>query len=363
MLYLAYISLLFVAMQFFNALINFLFRQNIISSSFYYKGLVSVLIPARNEAENIADLLSDLQNVNAPNLEIIVFNDESSDQTAQVVQSFVNKDKRIRLIDSPGLPEGWLGKNYACSQLAKEASGNYLLFLDADVRIEGCLIEDAVMYCKRHNLKLLSCFPTQIQNTFGELISVPVMNYILLTLLPLIFVRKSPFISHAAANGQFMLFKTDTYRHINPHLLFKNEVVEDIVIARYFKKKKIRIACVTGESRLRCRMYSSYNEALSGFSKNIFMFFGNYSSLAMLFWLFSTFGFLPVIFELPQFICGYFGLFIGSLLLYSSLSRQNLMYSIFLFPLQLIFLLQVMGNTILQRKNNTMEWKKRNIYS
>lgn len=363
MIYLAYISFLFLGMQLLNVVLNLVFKQRIKNSRAENKEFISVLIPARNEETKISFLLSDIQKSKNEYLEIIVFDDESSDNTVKVVQDFAEQDNRIVLIQSDGLPQGWLGKNHACHQLAQKARGKYLLFLDADVRIDANVIIDAVSYLKRFELKLLSIFPTQIQETFGEKISVPVMNYILLTLLPLVFVRVSPFKSHSAANGQFMLFDTETYRKIEPHLLFKNSAVEDIKIARHFKKEKLKIACLTGEKRIQCRMYQSFNEAVKGFTKNVFMFFGNVPLLAFLFWVFSAFGFIPVWLALPQFLTYYFAVLGSVLLLYSLVGRQNSVINLLLFPFHLLFLTTILGKAIKVKKNKKLEWKERNIYS
>jgi len=362
MIYLAYISLFFVGIQLVNVVLNLVFQQKIRYSGTSNNDLLSILIPARNEEKNILLLLSDLQKSMQHNVEIIVFDDESVDGTAKLVRDFAKHDKRIVLIQSDGLPEGWLGKNYACYKLAENATGKHFLFLDADVRIHGSVISEAVGYLKKYNLKLLSVFPIQQRITFGEKISVPIMNYILLTLLPLLFVRVSPFRSHAAANGQFMLFDAETYKKIQPHLLFKKSAVEDIGIARYYKKEKIKIACLTGEKRIECRMYSSYVEALNGFSKNVFMYFGNMPVVAFLFWCFSAFGFVPVLIALPQFIAYYVVILIVILMVYSFISKQNIGVNIVLFPLQLVFLITIVGNAFLMMKHKSLEWKERSIY-
>ncbi|WP_207778480.1 glycosyltransferase [Balneicella halophila] len=350
-------------MQLLNVVLNLVFKQRIKISETENNERISLLIPARNEETNISFLLSDLQKSKNENIEIIVFDDESTDNTAEVVQNFANQDKRIVLLKSDGLPQGWLGKNHACYQLAQKAQGKYLLFLDADVRIEANVINDAVSYLKRFNLKLLSIFPIQIQKTFGEKISIPVMNYILLTLLPLVFVRISPFKSHAAANGQFMLFDSETYRKIQPHHLFKKSAVEDIKIARHYKKEKLKIACLTGERRIQCRMYKTYKEAVKGFSKNVFIFFGNIPLLAFLFWAFSAFGFIPVWLALPQYLTYYFAVLVSVLLLYSLVGRQNSVINFLFFPFHLLFLITILGKAIKVKKHKKLEWKERNIYS
>ena len=288
MVFLAYLSFLFVCIQLINVLLNLVFRQKIQHAERDKAERISILIPARNEEGNIAKLLTDLVKIDDEFIEILVYDDQSTDNTANVIKDFSKRDARIKFIKSEGIKDGWLGKNFACYQLAKKAAGSHYLFLDADVRIDGTIVTDAVAYLKKYDLGLLSIFPIQLQKTLGEKLTVPIMNYILLTLLPLIFVRISPFKSHAAANGQFMLFDAETYNKFQPHRMFKSSAVEDLSIARFLKKQKVEIACATGDTRVKCRMYQSYKEALYGFSKNIFMFFGNVPLLAFLFWILGT---------------------------------------------------------------------------
>lgn len=363
MQYLAYISIGFIAFQFFNVLLNFFFRQKIKKSNLASNEKISVLIPARNEEQNIHLLLSDLQKMKNENLEIIVFDDQSTDNTFNIIQEFADADRRIKGIQSSGLPDAWLGKNNACFQLAQRAKGNYFLFVDADVSLHGNIIEEAVAHLEKHKLGLLSVFPTQIQKTWGEKISVPIMNYILLTLLPLIFVRVSPFASHAAANGQFMLFNALTYKKTQPHKTFKSSAVEDIAISRFFKKEKIKIACLTGEKRIKCRMYSSYNEAKIGFTKNVFMFFGNQPVLAFLFWIFATVGFIPILVSQAILLPIYFALVVLIQILYSITSKQNVGWNLLFFPIQLLFLGQLLVKAVLTKKNKQYKWKGRDVFS
>lgn len=363
MIYAACITFLFLLMQLMNALLNFIFRQKLGNQAGISNEKISVLIPARNEEANIGHLLDDLTADNKDNIEILVYDDQSADNTASIVRNYLENDPRIKLLNSVGLPDGWLGKNHACYQLARNATGRFLLFLDADVRISGDAIEAAVEKMKRHSLGMLTIFPVQIQKTFGEKASVPIMNYILLTLLPLIFVHKSPFKSHAAANGQFMLFDKSIYKSYEPHRLFRGSAVEDIAIARFMKKQKVKIACLTGEKRVQCRMYMSYSEALDGFSKNIFHFFGKMPLVAFAFWLTASFGFIPVIAALPGYLSFYLAGVAAVQILYSAAARQNIVVSTLLFPLHLAFMFQVLVKALYIKRHRNYLWKGRNIYS
>lgn len=359
---LIYLSIAFILLQLMNVLLNFLFPQRITNKGGGGNEKVSILIPARNEEANIAHLLGDLMAIGGERWEILVCDDQSIDRTAEVVRTYAARDSRISLLRSEGLPAGWLGKNHACFQLAQAAQGRYLLFLDADVRVQQGVIEDAVGYMKEHRLGLLSLFPFQVQCTLGEKMTVPLMNYILLTLLPLIFVRVSPFTSHAAANGQFMLFDASIYRLNQPHRLMKQAVVEDIAIARYYKSQKIRVACLAGERRVQCRMYHSYREALEGFSKNIFQFFGGVRLAAFLFWFGATFGLIPLLFSSVQGWLSYLAAIVLVQILYAKVSHQNIGATLLLFPTHLFFMLHVMVRAIIVKKNRKYQWKGREIY-
>lgn len=362
MVYLTGFILVFTVVQFIVAATNLIFRQNLQEIHLNGNPLISILIPARNEEQNIGVILNDLINQQYANLEILVFDDQSEDLTGKIVCDMGEKDSRIKLIRSEGLPAGWLGKNFACHSLSNHANGDYLLFLDADVRIGKTIIQSAAGYAGQHNLGLLSIFPKQIVFTSGEKMTVPVMNYILLTLLPLPLVLGLRFPSLAAANGQFMLFSPEIYRNLHPHEHEKKSKAEDIGIARYFKINGIRVACLTGNESIQCRMYKNFDEAVKGFSKNITAFFGNSFLLATLFWMITTFGFIPVIiFSTPNFYIPYFVVLLITRVLVAKTAHQGIWDGfIYLIPRQL-----AMGLFIFRAFTNKYfyhyQWKGRNI--
>ncbi|HAN79289.1 MAG TPA: glycosyl transferase family 2 [Bacteroidales bacterium] len=361
MIYAGYIVLALAGYRFFTVLLNLFFRQATPKVPIDENVPVSVLIPARNEAENIGLLLNDLQNIGYKNLEILVLNDDSTDSTGEIIDSFAQKDARIKQLYSNKLPNQWLGKNFACNTLAQEAKGKYFLFIDADVRLKHSAVEDALAHVIKHKLVLLSVFPQQIMRTRGEKITVPIMHTILLSLLPLIFVRISPFSSHSAANGQFMFFNAEVYRKMNPHQKFKSNAVEDILTAQYFKRNKLKIACITGNKNIECRMYKGYSEAVHGFAKNVLMFFGNSAVVAILFFLLTTFGFMLLI-PTPKLLLSYLFLIISTRILVSVVAKQSVSENLKYMFLQQLSLGYFIYHAILKRLNKTYEWKGRKIY-
>jgi hypothetical protein len=188
------------------------------------------------------------------------------------------------------------------------------------------------------------------------------MNYILLSLLPLLLVRKSKFISLSAANGQFMFFRADAYMRLQPHWLMKDNKVEDISISRYLKENDHKIACLTGDENINCRMYTGYLDALEGFSKNVIAFFGNSFVLALLFWLVTSFGFIAVLYFLPwKIFLAYLSMYLLTRIFISIASRQNIFNNLlYIFHLQLsmgIFIFKAFINKHFRK----FQWKGRSI--
>ena len=164
--YISIFILIFSLFQLLISLINWLFRVRLNKSiEFKTDKRISILIPARNEEENIGNILEDLTSTSPVVIEILVFDDESSDNTGNIVKEYSLKDSRVKLIESNGLEKEWMGKNFACHNLSTLSNGDYLLFIDSDVRIKNNIIEKALKYSISKDLDLLSIFPNQIMIT------------------------------------------------------------------------------------------------------------------------------------------------------------------------------------------------------
>lgn len=365
--YIACIILAFALLQLLVALVNLLFREHLPpreakSSLPTSAQTLSLLIPARDEEANIGRLLGDLTTISDRIMEIIICDDQSADHTAAIVETFAARDPRIRLIRSGLLPGDWNGKNHACHRLAQEAVGDYLLFLDADVRLGEGVIDRSLQYMQQCRCDLMSIFPAQEMHTLGEKITVPNMQLILLTLLPLPLVRLSKYPSLSAANGQFMLFRGDTYRELEPHRRFRKSRAEDIEIARHLKRLRRRVSCLTGERDVRCRMYHSLPEAVEGFSKNVTYFFGNSLAAAILYWLVTTTGFIAFL------LAGrwdWLWLWLVATLLtriaVSLTAKMKVIDNLLLCPLQQIMLGAFLLRHLLNERRKAFIWKGRSI--
>jgi glycosyltransferase involved in cell wall biosynthesis len=235
---------------------------------------VSVIIPARNEEQNIANILEDLNKQKKHITEIIVVDDGSTDTTATIA-----KQKGAKVI-TVHKPQDWLGKQYACSQGTKAAKSKMLLFLDADVRLQPDAILAALQTMKQYKVDLLSCFPQQQTFTWGERLIVPLMHSLVLTTFPLRTVKTSSWTSLTAANGQCMLINKSALEKIGGWKQVKQELADDMAL--FLAAKRQQVPRVTTVSRLiSCRMYKTGKDAIQGFSKNIFAGFGKQPILSV----------------------------------------------------------------------------------
>lgn len=324
---------------------------------------LSILIPARNEEKTLPLLLHDLLGQDRFPLEIIVCDDHSDDRTYDIADRLSKQYPCLRVFRGEALPPGWLGKNFACYQLARRAQGDYLLFLDADVRINGQAIGQALSLAQQRQTGLLSVFPRQLMLTAGEKSTVPLMTYILLTLLPLRLVYRVPDQSAlAAANGQFMLFEAPAYRELQPHRAVRHEAVEDVAISRLYKKSGGRVACLTGIGGISCRMYTSRRDAIDGFTRSIAGFFGGSLLLATLFWLLTAWGWLPVLLAYSwRGLIAYLILRSAVRLIVAYNCRQPAAVNIFYSVLQQINMGLILCHSLLTRRRGVRQWKGRNI--
>lgn len=230
---------------------------------------VSILIPARNEAAVIGQTLEGLLRQTYPFTELLVLDDNSTDDTAVLIQQAAQQDRRVRLLNGQPLPHGWLGKNWACHQLAQAAVGDLLIFTDADVGWQPSALAALVAQIEQEQAALLSIWPTQRTLTWGERLVVPLMALAILGYLPLTAVHYLPWSVFAAANGQCMAFRRGAYETIGGHAAVGDNVLEDVTLARLVKKAGLRLRLSDGAGLITCRMYHSWPEVRDGFAKNI----------------------------------------------------------------------------------------------
>jgi chlorobactene glucosyltransferase len=230
---------------------------------------VSVLVPARDEADVIGRTVSRLLNQTYPSFEVIVLDDGSTDGTLEQARQATADDPRVSVISGDPLPAGWLGKNWACHQLAGHAQGEILAFTDADVCWEPEALFALVYLMDKTGAEAFTVWPTQETRTWGERLVVPMMMFVIMGYLPELCVRYIPWPVFAAANGQCLAFRRDAYQHIGGHAAVRANVVEDVGLAWETKRYGLRLVMSTGNELICTRMYRSWPEVRDGFAKNI----------------------------------------------------------------------------------------------
>jgi chlorobactene glucosyltransferase len=233
--------------------------------------LVSVIVPARNEAVNISVCVASLLNSVYPRVEIIVVDDGSIDGTDDIVRILVDhSDGRVRLVEGDPLPDGWLGKPWACWQGVQQAKGDLLLFTDADTRHEDVLLGHAVGALQQRGADMVSLLPRQLMVTFWERIVLPqIFTILFMRYHDLDRVNRTRNPRDVIANGQFILIRREAYDEAGGHKALRREVVEDQRLAQRLIENGRRIYVGHSETLMETRMYRSLSGIVEGWSKNL----------------------------------------------------------------------------------------------
>jgi chlorobactene glucosyltransferase len=271
---------------------------------------VSVVIPARNEARNIERCVRSILTNDYPNFEILVVDDQSTDGTGDIARRIAKDDDRVRVVETGAPPAEWFGKQWACQTGANESNGDLILFADADTVHRYDLITRSVNAMTRRNADLFSLMGSQELGTFWERMVQPQVFSILFTRYGgSESITNSRRVKSKIANGQCLFVRRDTYHELGGHALVKSHVADDMMMAqRYFERGK-HVVIEQGLDQLSTRMYTSLNELVAGWGKNVFA--GGRDSMPM-----GSFG--RILFPLSLISAPLFGL-LPSLLLLTSL--------------------------------------------
>ena len=247
--------------------------------------LVSILVPARNEALNIGTCAGSLLAQDYPNFELLVLDDHSTDATGEILRELAATGTRLRVIPGASLPPGWTGKGWACHQLAAQARGEFLFFADADTAHAPGTVSAAVAYARRHRADLVSAWPVLLTATCGERLIVPMIVLLGMVMYPhwlLRFLQNHPHLAArvpavarrilGAANGQFMFFTRAAYDRIGGHAAAHDHLVEDVALGRAVTARMgqgMRLFNCDSLQFSTVRMYRSFGETWEGFTKNL----------------------------------------------------------------------------------------------
>jgi chlorobactene glucosyltransferase len=231
---------------------------------------VSILVPARNEEARISKCLHSLLVQDYPNFEVIVLDDQSGDNTADILTSIEIEYPGLKIITGAPTPGGFIGKSWACVQLAQHAQGDLLFFTDADTEFQPQALQQIVKSQVGAQADLLTGYPRQVLESWGERILVPFFLWALMCFIPLWLAYQNKISGISAAVGQLMLFRREAYQKIGGHAAVGTEIVEDIALAKNIKRAGLRWRVMNVTDLVSCRMYLGGQEAFDGFAKNIF---------------------------------------------------------------------------------------------
>lgn len=229
---------------------------------------ISVLIPARNEEQNIRSTLTAALASCHPHDEVIVLNDHSTDRTAEIVRTIAALDSRVRIEPAPPLPAGWCGKQHACHVLAGRARNPLLVFLDADVRLAPDALARMRAYMEQSGVALASGVPHQELGTFSERLLIPLIHFILLGFLPMHGMRLSRRASMSAGCGQLFIVRRDAYAACGGHARLKDSLHDGIKLPRVFRSAGFRTDLFDATDLATCRMYHTNRDTWRGLGKN-----------------------------------------------------------------------------------------------
>jgi glycosyltransferase involved in cell wall biosynthesis len=338
-------------------LLNTLTIRVIKDTSSTVSNSVSVLIPMRNEEENVSECINSvISQVGLKDYEILTLNDHSEDETANLLAKFSN----VKNLSGKALPDGWLGKSWACQQLANASTGEYLVFIDADVRLSNNAIASAIS--KMEKWDFISPYPKQIATGFIQRLFQPLLQWSWLASVPLLISQKLGIKSMAVANGQFLVIKKSAYVKSGGHESIKSEVLDDIMLARRLLTYGFSGGVAEASQVASCQMYKTASALVNGYRKSLWNAFGSILGTFVAIIILLLSGVAPFIAALFGSKIGFisFGLIVLSRIL-SSIRTGSIPNTALLHPLAIVFLISLIIYSWIGKLTNTLTWRDRKL--
>jgi glycosyltransferase involved in cell wall biosynthesis len=232
--------------------------------------VLTICIPARNEERNVeAVVRGALANADVP-LEVLVYDDQSTDRTPAILAALRGEDARVRAVTTEPLPAGWNGKQWGCERMGQAARGQWLLFTDADVRFTPDCFARALAEAARLDAALLSTVPREETGTLLERLVVPMIHWMLFSWLPMPRMRTTNDPATSAGCGQFLLVRRDAWLAAGGHAAFRDSMHDGIKLPRNVRRAGFHTDLYDGSDTVSCRMYRSAGETWRGFTKNAY---------------------------------------------------------------------------------------------
>ena len=322
---------------------------------------MAVLLPVRNEAANIVELVASLKaQTGISDLKFYFLDDGSEDETLELLKREVAGDKRFSISSGQQLPEGWLGKPWALEQLRSEAKADYIINIDADVRLVPKAICVTINLLIDQKLDFVSPYPKQIAKSFGERMVQPLLQWSWLSTVPLRIAEKSGRASLAVANGQFFAVRESALTVVSGYSASKRAVLDDMELARTLLRNGFKGCVADGSHIATCHMYNSWAEVKAGYGKSLWSAFGSrLGSFIAIAFLFLT-GILPLLGAIAGFTTGFYALefVIISRIIAARISRGRFLDA-FLHPISTLILIYLIVYSWSAR--GKVQWKGRTL--
>lgn len=325
------------------------------------QGSVSILVPMRNEERNILQLLTNLSQVkDIGKYEVIIIDDGSTDETRFLLEEGREVLPQLQILEGKILPPDWLGKPHALEQLFKKSTSKYLLFLDADVRITPTAIEKSISMMNRYGWNFISPYPRQIAQSFLERMIQPLLQWSWFASVPLRLATQYRIQSMAVANGQFFLIERTALTKIAGFEAIKDQVLDDIELARQLWRSGARGSVVEGSHLAECRMYQSGNELIAGYSKSLWRAFGSPfgAAVAASLLLLTSWGvLLTALFISPLGWMAFFAISASRLI--AARATKSFWQSFLLHPVSVMILLYILLRSFYLKRRGRLTWRDR----
>jgi len=322
-------------------------------------GSVSILIPMRDEVENVDGVISAARISNLlREFEIIALDDQSVDGTMDRLKQY----PEVQTILGGSLPAGWLGKNFACHQLVAHSNGEYLVFLDADVRLAPTAVAAAISKLEAMDWDFISPYPRQLADTFFERLIQPLLQWSWLSSLPLRLAERGTFASMVIANGQFLIVRRFAYLKVGGHKAIRHEVLDDLELARILVKHGFKGGVAEGSAIASCRMYDNRSDLFNGYTKSLWRAFGSpVGAFLSATFLFVT-GVLPILLAIAGLRAAWLGYFFLVLSRYAAAARtKSTPSTALLHPFAIVTLIYLIAKSCYQKSQGQLRWRGRSV--
>lgn len=339
------------------SLINFWTIRTVKNQPAVINKKVSILIPMRNEAKNVTGCVDSIINqLGLTNFEIIALDDQSTDGTSIELQKY----KEIKVLAGANLPQDWLGKLWACHQLSQAASGEILVFLDADVRLKENAIASSI--AAMQDWDFISPYPKQLSIGLFERIFQPLLHWSWFSSVPLVISQKFGIKSMAVANGQFFIVSKNAYEKSGGHQKIKKEVLDDLELSRSLLSAGYKGGVAEGGLISECLMYRSLPELISGYRKSLWKAFGGaFPSVLVtaLLLLTGVFTFISAISGSKVAALAFISIYLSRII--SSLKSGESTTAAIFHPIAILIFTYITINSWIGRATGTLTWRDRVI--